>query len=363
MATNIFFISKKLGLEAKAVLAKAKELGIVTAKVVSSPLDDLTAEWLEEAILKSPPVFVEGSGAYETKDASRVHEADFSIPQRMKPSLRGDRLIEVSATISWNSTLKHRIYSCPDTSEFDSVLGASAMILRNKCTRVRIPLDVCAVTRLPANRHDCLSKLESPFRDRAEKFLAEMADDPRIIYPGCAHRLYFLDTEPWPPRMQELTTITSATEWSAILSICTESYRFFRWPQKEKVELLWPGCIRTESDGEHKYSPQLVVRLETMGLKTDTRTNGPAIVSFLAAGGERPRCNGEGWHIHHVFDGTEGSPHAVSNGDLFTHSAGLVAAHPAAHHLAHQSGLLKWLLRREAFLRFGFDPKGDFVIA
>jgi hypothetical protein len=69
----------------------------------------------------------------------------------------------------------------------------------------------------------------------------------------------------------------------------------------------------------------------------------------------------EGWHIHHVFDGTEGAPHAVHDGNLFTHSAGLVAAHPVAHLLAHQSALLKWLLRREAFLRFGFDPKGDFA--
>ena len=59
-------------------------------------------------------------------------------------------------------------------------------------------------------------------------------------------------------------------------------------------------------------------------------------------------------------DGTEGVPHAVHHGKLFTHSAGLVAAHPVAHHLAHQSELLKWLLRREAFLRFGFDPMNIF---
>jgi hypothetical protein len=59
---------------------------------------------------------------------------------------------------------------------------------------------------------------------------------------------------------------------------------------------------------------------------------------------------------HHVFGGAD-------HGSLFTHSAGLVAAHPIAHHLAQQSDLLKWLLRREAFLRFGFDPERDFVQA
>jgi hypothetical protein len=98
-------------------------------------------------------------------------------------------------------------------------------------------------------------------------------------------------------------------------------------------------------------------------LKPDDRTNGPAINSFQAAGGERPIWGNEGWHIHHIFDGTEGSPHAVHDGNHFTHSAGLVAAHPVAHHLAHHSDLLKWLLWREAFLRFGFDPSGIFVDA
>ncbi|HWY75276.1 MAG TPA: translation initiation factor IF-2 N-terminal domain-containing protein, partial [Verrucomicrobiae bacterium] len=47
MPVRIYDISKKLGLENKEVLAKAKELGIAAAKVPSSSLDKITAEYLE----------------------------------------------------------------------------------------------------------------------------------------------------------------------------------------------------------------------------------------------------------------------------------------------------------------------------
>src|SRR5580765_7788856 len=50
MPVRIYDISKKLGLENKEVLAKAKELGIATAKVPSSSLDKITAEYLEEQL-------------------------------------------------------------------------------------------------------------------------------------------------------------------------------------------------------------------------------------------------------------------------------------------------------------------------
>ena len=55
MPVRIYDISKKLGLENKEVLAAAKSLGIATAKVPSSSLDKITAEYLEEEILKSHP--------------------------------------------------------------------------------------------------------------------------------------------------------------------------------------------------------------------------------------------------------------------------------------------------------------------
>jgi len=56
MPVRIYDISKKLGLENKEVLAKAKELGITAAKVPSSSLDKITAEYLEQELSGGKPV-------------------------------------------------------------------------------------------------------------------------------------------------------------------------------------------------------------------------------------------------------------------------------------------------------------------
>src|SRR5204862_1068545 len=50
MPVRIYDIAKKLGIESKDVLVKAKELGIVAAKVPSSSLDKITAEYLEQQL-------------------------------------------------------------------------------------------------------------------------------------------------------------------------------------------------------------------------------------------------------------------------------------------------------------------------
>ncbi|MBI3882077.1 MAG: translation initiation factor IF-2 [Verrucomicrobia bacterium] len=50
MPVRIYDIAKKLGVESKVVLVKAKELGIAAAKVPSSSLDKITAEFLEESL-------------------------------------------------------------------------------------------------------------------------------------------------------------------------------------------------------------------------------------------------------------------------------------------------------------------------
>src|SRR5215475_117544 len=61
MPVRIYDISKKLGLENKEVLSKAKELGIAAARVASSSLDKITAEYLEQQLniaypkLSAPP--------------------------------------------------------------------------------------------------------------------------------------------------------------------------------------------------------------------------------------------------------------------------------------------------------------------
>jgi translation initiation factor IF-2 len=55
MPVRIYDISKKLGLENKEVLAKAKELGIAAARVASSSLDKITAEYLEQQLVIAHP--------------------------------------------------------------------------------------------------------------------------------------------------------------------------------------------------------------------------------------------------------------------------------------------------------------------
>lgn len=54
MPVRIYDIAKKLGIPSKDVLAKAKELGIAAARVPSSSLDKITAEYLEEQLGYKP---------------------------------------------------------------------------------------------------------------------------------------------------------------------------------------------------------------------------------------------------------------------------------------------------------------------
>ena len=282
----------------------------------------------------------------------------------MRPRLNNRRMVHVNANQSWDFTLQRRIYSCPDA--YDQSLGATALVLTHQCGR-RVPLEVSAVVKLGPDDRTQLDALTESFRSRLLNYEAAVAAEiPEILRTEVTHRFYFLSEEPWPTWLQNLTAADAHTEWAAILSICTEPDRFFEWPQVG--ELLWPGCTRGTGEQSHQYPAEVAERLRRRGFeRPDERNNGPAIMAFLAAGGKRPIWGSEGWPIHHIYDGTgavddgpAAGPHAVRDGRYFTHSGGLVAAHPVAHHLAHTSTLLKWLLRREAFLRFGFDPMSVF---
>ncbi|HEV2454673.1 MAG TPA: translation initiation factor IF-2 [Verrucomicrobiae bacterium] len=55
MPVRIYDIAKKYGLENKQILEKAKSLGIAAAKVPSSSLDKISAEWLEGELIKDRP--------------------------------------------------------------------------------------------------------------------------------------------------------------------------------------------------------------------------------------------------------------------------------------------------------------------
>src|SRR5262245_28341111 len=55
MPVRIYDLAKKLGIESKEVIAKAKELGIAGARVPSSSLDKITAEYLESHFTPAKP--------------------------------------------------------------------------------------------------------------------------------------------------------------------------------------------------------------------------------------------------------------------------------------------------------------------
>ena len=142
---------------------------------------------------------------------------------------------------------------------------------------------------------------------------------------------------------------------------------FVKFP-KESV-LLWEGCDRVgSSTKKHEYPKALKEALDKRGVVRDVRSNGPAITSFLFAGGERPARNqpGRGWNIHHLYDGKitycgrQTSLHSVKEGNHFTQSAGLVAVHPVADALCDEVPAFSWYLRGLSLQRFGYDPDGVF---
>lgn len=161
------------------------------------------------------------------------------------------------------------------------------------------------------------------------------------------------------------------------IAIWRQRETYFRWAKDgrnfhREFGVNW---VR-HKDGRKKdcydYPQKLSDEITRRGLHIDRRNNGPAIVSFLLAGGERPLRpfpSRWGWTIHHIYDGQFPNssfpkievPHAPSNPSLFTDSCGLVAVHPFADYIAMREPLLAWLLRWEASRRFpGFDPMGVF---
>src|SRR6185295_8692169 len=77
MPVRIYDISKKLGLENKEIISKAKSLGITAAKVASSSLDKISAEYLEGELLKDHPDIA-------AKFAAPVHEPPRPAPVEEK---------------------------------------------------------------------------------------------------------------------------------------------------------------------------------------------------------------------------------------------------------------------------------------
>ena len=163
----------------------------------------------------------------------------------------------------------------------------------------------------------------------------------------------------------ELSSIPDEAHRRVILEVNSNLDSFVKWPRR--AELLWAACDRTPK--YHSYPETLKALLREQRITGDSRSNGPAIVAYLVARGERPRRNGKNdWTVHHIYDGkfpypgsSRPSLRAVMNARHFTQSAGLVAIHPVADALANEFTAFAWRLRAESFARFGYDPEGAFT--
>ncbi len=265
--------------------------------------------------------------------------------------------VKVLATKTWNLVQRHNLYSCPNTQSYEHLRGANSLLLHSKRLNRSMLRFVHYEIMLSPVQPD-LGRVPNGLQPRLKTYLKE-ATAMRGILSDSPHRFYFL----WPNWLQNYAQPENL-ETDAILALWQEKDFWFRWPKESA--LLQRGWTRNQDGSRidcYPYDAELKRRLQQKNLKPDGRNNGPAILSFLMAGGERPKLGDKGWPIHHIYDGQALIPntkrqilHAVCDGEHFTNSAGLVALHPVAHFLAHLSELLAWLLRWEAFCRFKYDP-------
>jgi len=173
--------------------------------------------------------------------------------------------------------------------------------------------------------------------------------------------------------LSQLSQVTSPPERTVLQHVSENLDAFVRWPQE--AVLLWPGCNRVPDPHKkqryHSYPTHIRQLAQAAHFVPDRRPNGPAIASYLLAGGERPKRVGSSnkWSIHHLYSGKfpycdqQSTPlHAAKKGHHFTQSAGLVAAHPIADALVDEFPCFAWLLRAKAYIRFAYDPDAVFSV-
>jgi hypothetical protein len=98
MPVRVYDIAKKLGIESKEVIAKAKVLGIPAVRVPSSAMDKVTAEYLEEQLGFRGSLVIEGestqapTSTHASKNASGIQESQRTA-QREKGAVNQDAII------------------------------------------------------------------------------------------------------------------------------------------------------------------------------------------------------------------------------------------------------------------------------
>lgn len=172
--------------------------------------------------------------------------------------------------------------------------------------------------------------------------------------------------------IRELSQLPNSAERTVLKTVGAKLDVFVRWPQR--ALLLWPECNRVPPPGKKhkyfKYPSHIQEMARSIPCTLDGRPNGPAIASFLIAGGTRPKRFGSSnaWSVHHLYSGKfpyhdredNDTTHAAKECLHFTQSARLVVVHPVVDALVDEFPFFTWLLRAQAYERFGYDPDGAF---
>ena len=240
----------------------------------------------------------------------------------------------------------------------------NARLLDNICTQWQLASPCPAeLHREPvrASPHSAYSTV-MPLKTRMAKF---NLDSPTCIRTNCD----LADLPSW--FSEELNAIENTSVRSIVRSVSKNLSDFVQFP--ERAVLLWHGCDRVPNDGQrqkyHRYPAEVRQIAKSKRIQLDSRPNGPAIASFLVADGIRPNRTGSSnaWSIHHLYSGKfpyigkTTTTHAQKETMHFTQSAGLIAAHPIADAISDEFPCFTWLLRAEAFQRFGYDPDRVFA--
>jgi hypothetical protein len=148
------------------------------------------------------------------------------------------------------------------------------------------------------------------------------------------------------------------TEQSVAEYIWQNKDQFFCWPV---IPLLLLPEVTRPGRGHHSYSDELRETFGKFKIPIDSKSNGPAVMSYLLSGGEmRFTSHDKLWEIHHIYNrdfSFNGEIlDAVHCGNHFTDSAGLVAAHPVAHKAAHTFAYIARRLWQEANERYEYNP-------
>jgi translation initiation factor IF-2 len=129
MPVRIYDISKKLGLENKQVLSKAKELGIAAARVASSSLDKITAEYLEQQLIVAHPEIATQAAAPAPAPAQPQPDEGITIVRAPEPAPAAvETPVEESATVAATAVAEPE--TLPVENQAEAAEGAPAAELQ-----------------------------------------------------------------------------------------------------------------------------------------------------------------------------------------------------------------------------------------